>query len=193
MSRRLKIVLAILGGFTGLCILCLAFAFVYNLTPAGRASATQGAQTSTAESLTETARPTETTRPTETEPPTNTPRPSDTPKATETTTPTPTEIPTPTETPTLSAAFELLYLSSPISINNDAAARIRTIPGAACSIVYVSPGGSVSQAEGLEPQTAGENGICSWTWRIGPSTAEGEGSVSISANGLTLTFPIVVQ
>lgn len=181
------------GGLAGLSAICIIFSLIYAATPAGKASRTQRAATSAAQSLTETARPTNTTRPTPTVRNTNTPRPSRTPILTRTTTATITQSSTPTETPTLSAAFELLTLSSPVSVNSDAYVVIRTLPGASCSITYQAPGGTISNADGLESQIANDKGNCYWTWRIGPSTRSGEGRITIKANGLTQSFSITIN
>jgi len=186
MNRKRKVILGGLAGLLGICILCGLVTRLSSLTPSGRA-------TSTARSLTQTAQPTRTTRPTATPRPTRTARPTNTPQPSPTQTASPTISPTPTETPTLSAAFELVNLSSPVIVGDYASARIRTLPGASCSIVYITPGGSISSADGLGNQTADENGICFWAWNIGPNTSPGQGSVRITANGLTQTYPIEIK
>jgi hypothetical protein len=89
--------------------------------------------------------------------------------------------------------FRLDLLSSPVLRGASASAAIQTAAGAACSIQYTTPSGNRSTAEGLVPETADANGVCTWTWRIGISTRPGTGTVTIMANGVAQSFPIVVQ
>ncbi len=91
--------------------------------------------------------------------------------------PTSTLPPPPTDTqppaPTQASDFqELVGLTSPVNAGADATMTVRTTPGAACSIaVYYKSGRS--EAQGLEPKTAGGDGICSWTWKVGSRTTPG--------------------
>jgi hypothetical protein len=102
----------------------------------------------------------------------------------------PTAQPQPTAAPT---GFTLLDLSSPLSPGAYASAAVQTSPGAVCSIVYVVPSGRISTAQGLDVQTADGSGVCRWRWKIGTNTNPGTGSVRITANGVTQSFPIVIQ
>lgn len=137
------------------------------------------AQTPTAPTMTPApAKPTNTRAPVL---PTNTPAPV---------------IPTETEPPQATPApsgFTLTQLTSPVSKGGNATATIQTVPGASCTITYVTPSGNVSQAQGLGPQTANGNGVCSWTWKISSNTNPGTGTVTITANGVTQSLPIEIQ
>jgi hypothetical protein len=91
------------------------------------------------------------------------------------------------------AGFTLVSLSSPVSVGGNAQVTIQAVPGASCSIRYVTPHGTVSKAQGLGTETADSTGTCAWTWKIGASTEPGTGTVMITANGATQSFPIVIQ
>jgi hypothetical protein len=96
--------------------------------------------------------------------------------------------------PTAGASgFTLTQLTSPVGRGGNASATIQTAAGAACSIGYVTPSGNQSTAQGLVSETADGNGVCAWTWKIGSSTKPGMGTVTITANGATQSFPIVVE
>ena len=41
--------------------------------------------------------------------------------------------------------------------------------------------------------TAGADGTCSWTWYVGPSTTPGTWSITVTAGGVTQTYPFVAQ
>ncbi|MGA2820537.1 MAG: hypothetical protein ABSF61_07775 [Anaerolineales bacterium] len=109
----------------------------------------------------------------------------------------PTQVPqstAPQPQPTAAASgFTLNQLTSPVARGGNASARIQTAAGAACSIGYVTPSGNQSTAQGLVSETANGNGVCAWTWKIGPSTKQRTGTVTITANGATQSFPIVVE
>jgi hypothetical protein len=91
------------------------------------------------------------------------------------------------------SGFTLTQLTSPVGTGGTASATIQTGAGAACSIGFVTPSGSQSTAQGLAPETANGNGVCAWTWKISSNTKPGTGTVTITANGATQSFPIVIQ
>lgn len=64
-----------------------------------------------------------------------------------------------------------------------ASVTAQTTPGASCSIVYTTPAGTRSTAQGLTTMTADASGSVSWTWDIGASTRPGEGSVVVTCGG----------
>jgi hypothetical protein len=100
----------------------------------------------------------------------------------------------PTDTqPAAQSGFTLISLSSPVNVGGTASASIQTQAGTNCSIGYVTPHGTQSKAQGLVPETAGGDGVCSWSWKIGASTQSGTGTVTITAAGQTQSFPIVIQ
>lgn len=122
--------------------------------------------------------------------PSPTPRPTRTPLP-----PTPTRTRTrPPATNTRPApAFTLVEFRDRVPVNGDARVVIQTTAGARCFITYRTPSGNVSEARGLEAQTAGADGRCAWQWQIGRSTNPGQGSVSISVAGYSQTYPIVIE
>jgi hypothetical protein len=66
-------------------------------------------------------------------------------------------------------------------------------PGATCSIVYTTPAGTASTAQGLGTRTADANGAVSWTWSIGPSTRSGTGTVDVTCDGATARSNITIS
>lgn len=109
--------------------------------------------------------------------------------ATVPTLPTDTQVPQPTQPP----AITLVSLTSPISAGSDARLVIQTAPGAACFLSYVTPSGTDSTADGLGAMTADGSGICTWVWRISGSTNPGTGRLTVTTNGATQFFEIVIQ
>ena len=68
--------------------------------------------------------------------------------------------------------LDIARVTSPVKRGGSAALAAQTTPGAACRItVYFKSG--PSKAAGLGNTTAGANGACSWTWKIGSSTTPG--------------------
>jgi hypothetical protein len=100
----------------------------------------------------------------------------------------------PQSQPTAAASgFTLTQLTSPVARGGNASATIQTAAGAACSISYVTPSGNKSTAQGLVSENADGSGVCAWTWKISSTTKPGNGTVTITANGSTQSFPIAVQ
>jgi len=133
------------------------------------------------------------------------PTPSPKPSAERTATPLPTEPPTPNQPPATeepqpteppptqpvpSTTVQLTVVGAPPGGN--ASASVQTSPGASCSITYVTPSGAVSGAQGLEPKTADANGFASWTWKIGPSTKPGTGTVKVTCDCVTASKPLQI-
>jgi competence protein ComEC len=84
--------------------------------------------------------------------------------------------------------LEKMTNSSPVAPGGIASLSTRTLPGAEAAIkVHVKSG--LSQAQGLEAKKAGPDGSLTWTWRVGPSTSEGEYpiEVTVSKDGETIT------
>jgi len=108
-------------------------------------------------------------------------------------TPSPTVTIPPTATPSPFHGFVMIDYSHSASVGGDAYATIQTVPAASCTIKYYTPVGSLSEAQGLEPQTADGSGICSWSWKIGSRTKPGTGRIIITANGVNQQFPIVIN
>lgn len=145
-----------------------------------------------AEALSTEPLPTETPIPPPTE--TSTPEPAATvtewsgeaiPPA-ETPLPPPTVAPeAPPATPVPPPAPDLLLnrvsVTSPAPRNSMATVIIETAAGASCSIEVRYSSGA-SEALGLEPTTAGGDGRCSWTWKVGQKTTPGEWPIHIQVS-----------
>jgi hypothetical protein len=71
----------------------------------------------------------------------------------------------------------------PSQVNHGGTAelKIRTQPGAICSIAVCYKSG-LSTATGLtKPQEVDQNGECSWQWRVGGNTKPGEWPIVVTA------------
>src|SRR5207253_4489854 len=68
----------------------------------------------------------------------------------------------------------------------------QTAPGASCSIVYQTPAGTSSAAQGLGAKIADASGMVSWSWDIGPSTSPGTGTVAVTCDGAGARTPIEI-
>jgi hypothetical protein len=102
----------------------------------------------------------------------------------------PAPTPTPTPTPTTTVTFISVQGGSP---GATASVTVQTAANAGCSITYVTPKGTVSQAQGLGDKTAGGDGRVSWSWKIGTGTAPGTGSVTVTCNGVSATTDITIS
>jgi hypothetical protein len=69
----------------------------------------------------------------------------------------------------------------------------KTNAGVTCSITYLTPAGTISQAQGLENKAADGNGEVAWSWKIGTNTRPGTGSVDVSCGGATATAGITIS
>jgi hypothetical protein len=100
--------------------------------------------------------------------------------------------PLPTSTPAPTPFQDLVSLISPVDHGADATITVRTLPAVQCSItVYYKSGPSTAQ--GLSPQMANGDGICSWTWKVGTNTTPGTWRIVVTTGGVTKTYPFVVQ
>jgi hypothetical protein len=86
----------------------------------------------------------------------------------------------------------LTNLTSPVGRGSTASLTIQTTPGTQCSITVKYASGA-SHAKGLGPQVAGQNGRCSWSWKVSQETDPGTWSVTVTAGGDSRTYPFVVQ
>jgi hypothetical protein len=106
--------------------------------------------------------------------------------------PTPTPVPPAPPTPTVTTpttSFVSLVGGRP---GGTARAVVQALPGASCSIVYVTPAGTVSQAQGLVNKTGDKAGRVEWSWIIGTATRPGTGTVTVTCNGSTARSPIQI-
>lgn len=112
--------------------------------------------------------------------------------------PTQTIIVLPTNPPPapVSGGIQIISLTSPIDPGAEATLTAKTVPGASCTITVYHKSGP-SEAQGLEPKTAGANGMVSWTWKVGASTTPGTWRIVVTAtiNGQTYTqeIPFIVR
>lgn len=97
---------------------------------------------------------------------------------------------TPTSTP---SGFELISISEIAYRGGKAGAEIKTQPGTACELGYILPSGDLSGAAGTGPDTADENGVCSWEWTIAHGTVPGWGNIYIKAGGMDESYPIEIK
>ncbi len=77
--------------------------------------------------------------------------------------------------------------------NGTASVTVQTTTGASCAIQYTTPSGNISTALGLVNRTADGSGAVSWSWKIGPTTRPGSGTVKVTCNGQTATASINIQ
>jgi len=116
----------------------------------------------------------------------------------------PTNTPAPTETPiptnTLQAAtntpitgIQLVQFSEIVYAGEEASLSILTAPGSVCSIIYLTPGGNISEAEGLGDKIANDAGTCLWVWLIGINTDPGVGSVTVTAGEYSQSWEITIK
>ncbi len=74
---------------------------------------------------------------------------------------------------------KFVAVHSPVPHGGEGLVTIRTNPGTYCSITVIYRSGP-SRAAGLGPQTAGQDGNITWTWKVGTRTTPG-------------SWPIVVE
>jgi hypothetical protein len=73
-----------------------------------------------------------------------------------------------------------------------ASVSVQTIPNADCSIMYITPHGTISRAAGLVEKTSDANGNASWSWMIGTRTIAGTGTVTVTCGGISASTPIEI-
>lgn len=94
--------------------------------------------------------------------------------------PVPTPSPTSTPTPQNSSTLIVVSLTTPIAQKQDATIKIKSVPGANCSIEVTWPSGTVSTSKDLAPKTADTNGELAWTWGINWNTKPGTATIKLS-------------
>lgn len=68
----------------------------------------------------------------------------------------------------------------------------QTAPHVLCTIEYVTPAGTRSQASGLGARRSDDGGRVMWTWNIGPSTRPGIGRVTVSCGAAQVVATIAI-
>lgn len=74
-----------------------------------------------------------------------------------------------------------------------ASVSVKTVPNASCSISYITPHGTASEAQGLTTKTADASGYVYWAWKIGTNTNPGTGSVRVTCNGISASAAITIS
>lgn len=87
---------------------------------------------------------------------------------------------------------ELVSLTSPTTPGANATITVRTLPGVRCSITVWYKSGP-SRAQGLNPMTAGGDGVCSWTWKVGTNTTPGTWRIEVTTGNTAKNYDFVVQ
>lgn len=192
--RRWQIGAAVGTGFVWLAVIIAVSAATGTEEETARVAASPTPTASlTAAVVAATGTPTSTSMPRATATPTMTPTVSPTATSTPAATPTLTPRATPSPTPPPSVTVQILSITSPVPAGGIASLVAQAAPGMSCSISYVTPAGTTSQAEGLDSKTAGADGRVSWEWRIGPSTRAGTGTVTVRCGSATDRASIVIQ
>lgn len=79
--------------------------------------------------------------------------------------------------------LDIVSVTSPVSPGDYATLKAKTIPNAACYIGVFYESGR-SEAEGLYPKFAGNQGNVSWTWRVDTRTTPGHWQIVVIAYSL---------
>lgn len=89
-------------------------------------------------------------------------------------------------------AQTLVSLTSPVHRGANATIIVRSKAGMYCTItVYYKSG--PSKAKGLEPKTAGSDGRCAWTWKVGTNTTLGTWKIVVKTGVTSKTYLFVVN
>jgi competence protein ComEC len=92
-------------------------------------------------------------------------------------------------------AISVTNVSNPIQAGSNAALTIKSTPNSNCTITVIYKNGP-SDAAGLGPQVADQNGQVSWHWKVGPGTTAGIWNIitscKIDDKSSSLTIPFEV-
>ena len=93
-----------------------------------------------------------------------------------------------TEPPELPVgSLKLIALTEKVPAGKKASVTVQGLPNTEYSIV-VTYATSVSEAKGLENKYSDENGIVSWSWRVGNQTRAGECKIEIQCKTEKITL-----
>ncbi len=101
--------------------------------------------------------------------------------------------PTPTPAVKLLTGIERVSVTSEVRRGGTASVTIRTAPGVECTVQVHLELGPI-EADGLEPQIADDEGLCSWSWHVDDETVPGDGMILAKAKGQGgqgITFTVV--
>ena len=72
-----------------------------------------------------------------------------------------------------------MEVTGPVAPGETATATALTAPGASCAVVVTYASGP-SEAQGLDPKSAGDDGAIRWSWLVGINTTPGSWPVDIA-------------
>ena len=81
----------------------------------------------------------------------------------------------------------LIEMTETVSAGKKASVTVRGLPNTEYSITVIYST-SVSQASGLEEKTTDENGLVSWSWRVGNQTKPGRYEIVIQCQSEKITL-----
>lgn len=71
--------------------------------------------------------------------------------------------------------------TSPVKAGSNSSLSVKTLPGAACSIMFTyNKGRTISKDTGLIPKVADEYGFLDWTWTVTADVREGTWPVEVT-------------
>lgn len=76
--------------------------------------------------------------------------------------------------------------------NTRADVTVRTEPNASCNLVFTTPDGAESAAQGLGDKAATGNGRVSWSWQLAADLTPGTGTVIVTCDGVSVESPIEI-
>lgn len=102
------------------------------------------------------------------------------------------EIIEPTEN---NISITIISFTENVSLGSITKLTIKTEPDTLCGILYTTPSGNLSDAEGLSIITSNKNNLCSWDWKINPKTKTRTRKVYIYVNDVNInkTLRINIQ
>lgn len=86
-----------------------------------------------------------------------------------------------TTTAGLGLELTIVDVTSPVSPGSSATVKVKTAPGADCSIAVEYKSGR-SKAKGLDSKKADAAGDVSWTWVVGSNTSSGWYPITVTAS-----------
>lgn len=75
----------------------------------------------------------------------------------------------------------VVSLTSPVRHGRVASIQVKTVPGAACTIMVIYKSGP-SRAKGLGPKTSDGEGLVAWSWIVGTRTTPGSWPVKVECS-----------
>jgi len=88
--------------------------------------------------------------------------------------------------------IRLISLTSPVKAGAEASIRLTAQPNTEY-VIEIRYGSKVSTIAGLDPKTAGPDGLVGWDWHVGSLTTRGEYVILIKGGGETLEARLLVD